>query len=115
MLSFQLLIHNHLDVRHANSLTATSIRPSDRTVKLDLVTPATTSEWGLFEQTHPGATGSLVLTQENMSCTFTFGTVIPPSISPVIAGKQEITLSLDNWAFSTGATKELVVTNDATN
>lgn len=113
-MGFELLIHNHLDVRHVNSLTATSIRPRDRTVKLKAITPATQNEFALFDQTHPGAAGTLVLTNGNMSTTFTFGMLTPPALSPTIEGKQEILLELDNWAFSSSTTPEINVTHDST-
>ena len=113
MMNFALLIHNHLERRFTNSLTATSIRPTNRTIALRTTNPFTADELDLYEQGYLGAAGTLVLTNSTVSCTFTFAKLQVPPLSPVIGGKQEIPLYLDMFSRE-ASTKELIVTLDST-
>jgi len=111
MMRFDLLIDNYLHARHANALAAGSITPRDRSIRMKTTNPYTTDESALYGQALAGAAGSLALTNGSYSCTFTFGVVQVPDLSPIVRGKEEIVLELDNFAHQSGATKELVVTN----
>jgi len=110
-MAFELLIDNFLDPRFTNSLTATSITPQDRLIHLKTTHPYTSDESALYAQSLAGAAGSLVFTNGSYSCTFTFGVVQVPPVSPFVAGKREIVLDLDNSIHRSGGTDELVVTN----
>ena len=113
IMNFVLLIDNHLDVRFTNSITATSITPTNRTIALRTTNPYTSDETDLYDQAVAGAAGSLVFTNSTVSTTFTFAKLQVPARSPTVMGKQEIPLYLDMISREAG-TKELIVTNDST-
>ncbi len=115
MMRWQLLIDNHLAVRFSNSLTATSITPRRRSVRMQVVTPATSDETALYDQALAGTTGSVVFTNGSYVLTFTFGGAVQvPPLSPVVPGKEEIVLELDNYIHKASTNVELTVTNDKT-
>lgn len=93
--NFMLMIDNHLDPRYANSLSPTSIRPMDRTVRLRTTNPFTSDESDLYQMAVAGAAGSLVMTNSTVSATFNFDRLQCTTKSPVVAGKMEIPLYLD--------------------
>jgi len=110
---FEVSIDNHLERRYANSLTATSITPTDRTVILRVSVPFDADD--LVHTTAPGAQGgTLVFTNGNISTTFTFANLTNNYRSSVIGGKSEINSTLEYVARDSGATKALVVTHDST-
>lgn len=116
MMDLEIVIDNMLERRFANSQTATSLTPKDRLVTVKTTNPFTSAEMSaLYEQSHAGASGTVVFTNGNMSTTFTFGTLQVPDLSPVVSGKQEIPLKLEMTARMTGSTRELVVTHDGDN
>jgi hypothetical protein len=111
---FELMIDNHLDARFANSLTATSITPQDRTVTLRVNGPFTSAELAaLYNQAVAGAAGSLVFTNGGMSTTATFATLQAPARSPNVSGKSEVGMSLEMTARMSGSTREVVFTHDS--
>lgn len=112
IMNFALLIHNHLERRFTNSITATSLVPTDRTVALRTTNPYTADELDLYNQDPAGASGSLVLTNAGVSTTFTFNKLQVPALSPVVGGKTEIPLYLDMIARSANA-DEISVVNDS--
>lgn len=113
-MEFELTIDNLLEVRHANSQTATSITPADRIISLRTRHPFTSTEMSaLYALATAGQTGSIVLTNSGLSTTFTFAILQVPDNSPAVQGKSEITLALDMMARETSTTKEIVVTNDS--
>lgn len=111
ILDFEVTIDNALQARFANSQTATDISPTDRIVTIKCTTPFTSTEYDLYNQTLLGSAASLVITNGSLSTTFTFGKIQFPAMSPVVAGKQEIPLTLEGIARMTSTTRELVVTN----
>lgn len=114
MLSFELIIDNALEARFTNATTATSIQAHDRIVTLNVTTPYSTDETGLFTQTLEGTTGTLVFTNAAMSTTFTFGLLVPfPLQGATIQGKREVTLQQTYRAMKDGSTNELAVTHDS--
>lgn len=114
---FVLDINNHLEVRWANSLTATSITPRDRTVTLAVHANFDTTTFAdLYGQSLDGAAGTMLWTLTGLtgSTTWTFGTLQVPDNSPTIRGKTEIELPLVMTARTTGSTDEVSVVNAIT-
>lgn len=103
-------IDNGLEVRFANSTTATAITPKDRQVSLQCQNPFTSAEIDLYGQALAGGSASLVLTGVNGSLAFNFATLQFPDHGPVVPGREEITLALNGIARAVGATNELSVT-----
>jgi hypothetical protein len=120
---FALLVDNHLMPRWVNSLTATALCPSDRTVALRVKVPFTAADDAVFSglyknaNRHAGITSTLVFTPTvvaGLSTTFTFKGLQWVQQSPSVPGKREIDLTIDFFARRTGTDSELVVTNDST-
>ncbi len=110
---FVIVVDNHQYARFVNSLTPDSICPTDRTVMARFRVPYnSTNHSALYDQAVAGSTASVVFTNNNMSTTFTFGTLQIPTLSPSVRGKQDVSLYLDGIARTVTTTKELVVTND---
>ena len=110
---FEVVIDNHLERRYVNSLTATSLTPTDRTVTLRCTVPFDADD--LVHKTTPGAQGgTLVFQTGNISTTFTFANLTNSYRSPVITGKTEINSVHEYTAFKSGSTEPLVVTHDST-
>jgi len=113
IMDFEIVIDNALRVRFANSQTATDISPGDRIVTVKCTTPYTSDETDLYGQATEGSAATFVLTNGNMSTTFTLATVQFPDNSPVVGSKDEVTLTLEGIARKSGTTEELVVTHDS--
>jgi hypothetical protein len=120
---FVLLIDNHLEPRWVNSLTATAICPSDRTVLLRATLPFTAANDAVFSgiykhaSRHTGVTSTLVFTPtlySGLSTTITLTGLQWVQESPVVQGKTEIELTVDFVARKTGSGHEIVVVNDST-
>lgn len=114
---FLLSIDNKCAVEHNNSRTATCITPTDSEIVLACSTPYTSTESDLYTTpfgSAAGAGGSLVFTRSTKSTTFTFANLKSIATVPEIPGKQEIRLPLFYKAYSSGATKPLVITHDNT-
>ena len=123
MMDWEIEIDNQLDARFTNSLTATSITPQDRIITLRCTTPWSSVEIPLYgnaahgsgaTESTPITDGAMVITNGNMSTTFTFGDLRIDSVTPSIPGKTEVPLNIVARARSTSTTKELVVTHDGT-
>lgn len=112
--SFSLVIDNLAVPTFHNSTTATDIDATDQVITLDCNVDNSSGNQDLYEQALAGATGSLVLTRGNMSCTFTFGTLQVPDQTPIVGGKGRIGWDLSMTARKTGSTAALSVTNDST-
>lgn len=121
--NFTLLVDNHLQPRWVNSLTATAICPSDRTVLLRVTVPFTAADDAVFSglykhaSRHTGVTSTLVFTPTvvaGLSTTFTFTGLQWVQQSPPVRGKREIELTIDFVARKTGSNPEISVTNDST-
>ena len=111
---FTIMIDNHIQPRWVNSLTATALCPSRRTIAVQAVLPFDSDTDDLYAQARAGSAGSVAFTNGSVSTTFTFGTLQVPAESPIIRGKQEIDLILNMIARKTGSTASLTVTNDST-
>jgi hypothetical protein len=109
-----VLIDNHLQPRYVNSVTATRISARDRTVVVRCVVPFDDDHDDLYAQSVAGASGTITLTNGNMSTLFTFANLQSPDNSPTIRGKTETHLMLDMIARMSSTTRELVVTSDST-
>jgi hypothetical protein len=110
---FEIVIDNALASRFSNSQTATDISPTDRIVTFRCSNPYTSDETDLYEQALAGAAATLVFTNGGYSTTFSFATLQFPDLSPVVAGKGEIPLTLEGIARKSGSTAELIVTHDS--
>lgn len=111
---FQLMIHNHLQMRWVASATPTAISARHRTVMLETNNPFTTADIALYNQLYTGYPGSMALTLGNCSTTFSFGALQVPRKSPTVPGKTELDLPLTMFARMTGTTRELSVLSDTT-
>lgn len=112
---FELVIDNAIERKFRNSVTATSLVPTDRIVTLKMNGPFTSGTLSaLYAQALAGATGTLVFTNGQMSTTFTFATLQVPAKSPVISGRGEIIMPLEMTARMASTTREIVVTHDST-
>jgi hypothetical protein len=101
--------------RFDNSTTRTALPESDRIITLSCENPFTSDETALYDLAIAGVAGTLVYTNGNYSLTFTFANLKAAAESPVIGGRNiEIPLTLNFKAYMSGATRELVVTNDST-
>ena len=112
----QVSISNELVLdRFNNTQTRSELPAGDRIVKLTCDNPFTADEVSLYDLAIAGITGTIQYTNGNRSLLFTFANLKVPSQSPEIAGRTtELPLRLEFTAYQSGATKELVVTNDST-
>ncbi|HEY5312080.1 MAG TPA: phage tail tube protein [Pirellulales bacterium] len=102
-------IDNSLEVRFANSTSATAIMPKDRQVSLQCQNPFTSAEIDLYGQALAGSSAALVLAGAGSSLAFNFATLQFPDRGPVVPGREEITLTLSGIARKVGSTDELSV------
>jgi len=107
-------IDNVMDSRFVNCPTVTSIRQQDRIVSVSATSPFDASNAALHLQSDDKGPAFVKFTNGNMSLRFDFASLKGPDQSPVVGGKSEIVLRNDYMARSSGATLELVVTNDST-
>lgn len=114
VMKFSLVIDNMLRVRWTNSLTPTCIYPAGRQVSLSVITPYTSTESDLYDQSYAGAAATLAFTNGNTSLTFSMPALQVPSITPVATGRGEVVLQMSGVARKSGSTAELTVTNDST-
>lgn len=116
VLSFEIEINNFLEARFGNSLTATSITPQNRQVRLQLELPYDTANADLYAEAVDGALGTVVLTNaadSGITTTFSFDNLQAADISPVISGKTAVNFTRDFIARRLGVDDgELVITND---
>lgn len=114
IIDFALVIDNNLLVRFTNSLTATTICPQSRTVAFRCTVPYTsdTPVTSLLDQSSFAA-ATLTFTNGTVSTAFALAQLEVESVDPVVRGKQEIVLELTGTARMTGATREIIVTNDS--
>jgi hypothetical protein len=96
-----------------NSETRQHLTASDRIITLTCDNPFTADELDLNDIAVAGFAGSVVYTNGDRSLDLTFANLKAPARGPGIPGRtQEIPLRLELQAFQSGATKELVITND---
>lgn len=108
-----LVINNFLEAKFRNSRTATSIRATDREVTLVTSIPNTTTNLGLFFGDKAAASATVVLTQSTLSSTINLFNLKNPDDSPVMAGKDEILLVLNNAARGDSSNPDISVVNVA--
>lgn len=111
--SIEIGISNAVEVKHRNSRTATVLKATDRQVTVSL--PVSQGDASaLYGSALAGLTVVATFTNGNFSCVFSFVAVQAPK-QPLPFGQRGI---LDfPWrgvARKTSATRELIVTNDAT-
>lgn len=118
---FALMIHNKLERRWVNSLTATEICATDRYVALRTNHAFTTTEKAAFMSSAVQATAaggvasSLAFSTASgaYSTTFTMAGLQWQGETPTVPGKQEIECPMLFTARMKGTSRELVVTNDS--
>mgnify|MGYP000156199823 CR=1 FL=1 len=113
VIDFEVTIDNVLATRFTNSTTATDISATDRIVTVRVTTPYTSGETALYGQALAGTAGTIVFTNGGLSTTFTFATLQVADVSPVVGSKGEIVYAIDMVARKSGATNDLVITNDS--
>jgi hypothetical protein len=111
--SFTLAFDNALiKDRFMNQTTRVNLPESDRNVTLALTLAYASENTDLHELAVAGANGSLVLASGNASTTFTFVTLQKPEDGPEVPAKnQEIPLTVNLTARSSGSTAEVTVTH----
>jgi len=106
---------NDLQVRYANSLTANSICPGNRQVRVQARFPWTAANLDLYDMDFQGAAAELAFTLENMSTVFNIANLQAPPETPIITGKTDAFFQLNGICGGTTTAPEMTVTNDATN
>lgn len=110
--AFTLVIDNHIRPIWGNgSCTPTDLMESDRTVVYSVYVPFTSANADLYAQSAAGTTGTLVLTNGSLSCTFTFGVLQAPIVGPSIEHKGEVLLPITYVARKVSSTMEIAVSN----
>ena len=107
--TWTLTIDNMLAASFNNSITATSIVPTDRSVTFDCTNPFTSDDADLYNQALAGAAATLVLTDGDATLSFDFATLQVPRKGPTIGGRQEIPLVLSGVVRMVGTAPELSV------
>lgn len=114
VLDFRLVIDNGLTARFANGLTANQIIEGRRSITLEAKAVFTSTEAGnLYGLAKDGAAGSLVLTGNGVSTTFTFSRVQIPDNAPRSEG-GEVVLPISAQIRGTSLGAEMTATNDIT-
>jgi len=114
-LEFELVIDNHLAVRFANSDTPADISPLDRTVQLSAVLPFTPEVVDLYGLGAAGiGAGLLRFTNGPQTVAIQLPAIQWTDRSPVVPGRQEITLPLTGFARRTATQPELLVQHTTT-
>lgn len=115
---FVLWGDNFQEAKYVNSLSAHSIRPTDRLIGLTCRVPWNSTNSGLHAQAAAGAAASIAFTNGNLSTTFNFANLHVPTHGPAPErGKQQIDLLLQGFGSATGTSdnaRELQVVNDST-
>jgi hypothetical protein len=109
-----VIIDNVLQPRWVNSISATRLSPNDRIVMVRTRHAYDDDHDDLYGQAVAGSSGTITLTNGNMSTLFTFATLQAPDNSPVIRGKTETDILVDARARTSTTTKEIRVTHDST-
>lgn len=109
-----VIIDNVLQPRWVNSVSATRLTPADRIVMVRTRHAYDDDHDDLYAQAVAGSSGTITLTNGNMSTLFTFATLQAPDNSPVIRGKTETDILVDARARTSTTTKEIRVTHDST-
>ena len=108
--SFEITIDNALEVRRENTIVAADLCPMDRIVTARFDVPWEAGVAGEYDAAEQA--GTFVMAKTNVSTSFAFGRLVQPAQSPAVGGKGRIPWNLNLEARSTGATKEIVGTND---
>lgn len=114
MSSFNLTINNAIELRQANSRTATAAIATDRSVTLEvtLYEGDTTAAFSTF--TDADVTASLTCTTNNQSLAYTFAGIRFTNQTPVINGRGEITYPITGQCMRTSAAAEFACVLDST-
>lgn len=110
-LSCNVTIDNMLQAMFRNSITATSITPTDRNVGLQLVLPYTSDEASIYTSIDDGTSiaGSVTWNNGTNSITFVFPSLIAQPETPTVpGGAQEITMPLNFRAYTTKISSTIV-------
>lgn len=97
--------------RFMNSVTRTDVPALDRTVEVSLDLPYTTDQSSIYDLNATSATVLLTFTNGVFVFSASFAAVQFPTIPPTTPGRDEVLLPLHGIARSSGATKEIVITN----
>ena len=111
--SIEIQIQNHIETKFRNSVTATQLAATDRTVTVSL--PVSQGDASaLYGSALAGLAVVATFTNGAFSCVFTFVAVQAPK-APLPFGQRGIMdFPWRGVARQTAATKELIVTNDST-
>jgi hypothetical protein len=106
-------IDNALNVRFANSLTATEINPTDR-----MITISTRIPWGDSSALYVDGAANLAMlatfTNGATSLQMSFPAVKFPKSTPTVDDRGEMWINIEARALKTGSTPEAVFTLDST-
>lgn len=111
--NWELTIDNMLQPVYFNGLGPACFRSAGRRISLKAQAAFTTTSLAdAVTALNSGVSGSLVLTNGNMSTSFAFPHLRNNYVAPAIRGQGEIPLQLELEAFRTSGSAELVVTHD---
>ncbi len=66
------------------------------------------------EGSNLGTSGTVTMTNGNMSTLFSFANLRAPQESPITPGKTELELHVNMIAYTSGSTREIILTHDST-
>lgn len=113
--AFSMMVDNNLDVRFFNKRFAQCVRSTGRKIEIELQAPFTCSNLAAALALNATADdGEFVMASGATSTTFTFPALRNTFTTPTIGGRQMIPLKFGLEAYATSATKEAVITHDAT-
>lgn len=115
--SARLTIDNGLNVFFRNSQEAAAIVPGDRVVTLDVELPYDSNNLDIYTSQEAGtwASGTLVLTNGNQSCTIAMNSLRAEPGTPDIQNRNgELVMPMSFRAYMTSSTREVQFTNDST-
>jgi len=113
--NLEIVIDNQvLTDRYYNSQTRVEIPEGSRLVTLSFDNPFNSTDIAWYDIARAGAAGSVVFTNGNYSCNFTFSNLKMPRAKQPIGGRNTaLDKRMTLTAYATANAAELVLTNDA--
>jgi len=100
--------------RYYNSQTRTEIPEGSRIVTVSFDNPFNADDTELYDIARAGLDGSVVFTNGNLSCDFTFANLkMPRSRQPIGGRDQPLDKRMMMQAYRTSGAAEIVITNDS--
>lgn len=112
---FALSYNNNLEMKSVNSMTANSVCPGMREIRLALRCPWTSANQDLYEQPFTGESATLGFVIENMSTIFNIYNLQVPPESPYVRDKNDVFFQINGIAGGSPTQPELTAQVDAIN